>query len=59
MQQSHVSKHEASSPTAATESMLLNEAMEAKEERDVRTLDIPNSFLQESLPKDKLQKKAS
>ena len=51
-QHSYASKDEASSPTAATESILLTTAIEAKEERDVTTLDIPNAFLQTSLPKD-------
>jgi len=51
-QRSYISKDEASSPTAATESILLTTAIEAKEERDVMTLDIPNAFLQTSLPKD-------
>ena len=43
---------EASSPAAATESMLLTAAIKAKEERDAMTLDAPNAFLQTSLPKD-------
>ena len=51
-QRSCMSKDEASSPTAATGSMLLTAAVEAKEERNVMTLDIPNDFLQTSLPKD-------
>tara|TARA_B110000116_G_scaffold23331_1_gene17939 strand:- start:29 stop:655 length:627 start_codon:yes stop_codon:yes gene_type:complete len=51
-QRSYISKDEASSPTAATESILLTTAIEAKEERDVMTLDMPNAFLQTSLPKD-------
>ena len=51
-QRSYISKDEASSPTAATESMLLTTAIEAKEERDAMTLDVPNTFLQTGLPKE-------
>ena len=51
-QRSHASEDDASSPTAATESMSLTTAIEAKEERDAMTLDTPNAFLQTSLPKD-------
>ena len=47
-----MSKDEASSPTAATESAFLNAAMEAKEERDAMTLGTPNVFLQAILPID-------
>ena len=32
--------------------MLLTASVEAKEERDVMTLDVPNTFLQTSLTKD-------
>ena len=51
-QRSCMSKDEASSPTAAIGSMLLTASIEAKEERDLMTLDVPNAFLQTSLPKD-------
>ena len=45
-QRSRTSKDEASSPKDATESMLLNAAMQAKEERDAMTIDVPNAFRQ-------------
>ena len=51
---SYTAKDEASSPTAATESILLTSAIEAKEERDVMTLDIRNAFLQTILSKDEI-----
>ena len=54
-----MSKDETSIPTSATESMLLTAAMEAKEERDVMTLDVHNAFLQQKKLKMKLQKKGS
>jgi hypothetical protein len=39
------------SPTAALESILITGVIEAKEERDVMTCDIPNAFIQAYLPK--------
>ena len=54
-QRSHASKDEASSPTAATKSILLTTAMEAKEERDVMMLDMPSAFLQTSLLKGEMK----
>jgi hypothetical protein len=41
-----MSKEEASSPTIATESIVLTGIIDAKEKRDVITLDIPNAFVQ-------------
>jgi hypothetical protein len=41
-------KEEASSPTVATESILLTGIIEAKEKRDVMTTNIPNDFVQTS-----------
>ena len=38
-----------SSPTVATESVLLTAGIEAKEGRDVMTIDVPNTFLQTSM----------
>ena len=38
-----------SSLTVATESVLLTASINAKEERDVMTVDIPNAFLQTSM----------
>ena len=37
---------EAASPTVMTESVLLTAAIEARDNRDVATWDIPNAFVQ-------------
>ena len=41
-----MTKEEASSPTAYTESVILTSIVDAKEGRDVATVDIPNAFAQ-------------
>jgi hypothetical protein len=46
-----LSQEDAASPTAALESILITGVIEAKEERDVMTCDIPNVFIQAYLPK--------
>jgi hypothetical protein len=46
-----LSQEDAASPTAALESILITGVIEAKEERDVMTCDIPNAFIQEYPPK--------
>ena len=45
-QHDYISKQDASSPTVATESILLLCIIDAKEERDVAIVDIPNAFIQ-------------
>ena len=45
-QRDFISKEEASSPTVATEAVLLTCVVDAKEERDVKVIDIPNAFIQ-------------
>jgi hypothetical protein len=45
-QRDHITKEEASSPTAFTESVILTSIVDAKEGRDVATVDIPNAFAQ-------------
>ena len=45
-QRKWITKEESASPTAATESVLLTGIIEAKEERKVITLDVPNAFIQ-------------
>lgn len=45
-QRNYISKEEASSPTVSTEAVLLTCIIEAKENRDVATIDIPNAFIQ-------------
>ena len=37
---------EAASPTVMTESVLITATVEAKEQRDIATFDIPNAFIQ-------------
>ena len=51
-QRGYISKEESTSPTAATEAILITGVIEAKEGRDIMTLDIPNAFLQTNMPKD-------
>eukprot|EP00543_Licmophora_paradoxa_P010625 CAMPEP_0202466662 /NCGR_PEP_ID=MMETSP1360-20130828/69430_1 /ASSEMBLY_ACC=CAM_ASM_000848 /TAXON_ID=515479 /ORGANISM="Licmophora paradoxa, Strain CCMP2313" /LENGTH=141 /DNA_ID=CAMNT_0049090879 /DNA_START=1 /DNA_END=423 /DNA_ORIENTATION=+ len=51
-QRSYTPKEEASSPTASSEAILITGVVEAKQHRDVMTLDIPNAFVQTSVPQD-------
>lgn len=46
VQRKYISKEESASPTAATESIFLTGVIEAKEERNIITLDVPNAFIQ-------------
>ena len=45
-QRGHITKDEASSPTAYNESIMLTSVIDAQEGRDVATVDIPNAFVQ-------------
>jgi hypothetical protein len=45
-QRDYISKEDASSPTVATESVLLSCIIDAEEGRDVAVVDIPNAFIQ-------------
>ena len=45
-QREYISKDEAASPTAATDSILITGAIDAKLNIYVMTLDIPNTFVQ-------------
>ena len=45
-QRAHTTKEEASSPTVAIESVMLSCTIDAKEGRDVATVDIPGAFMQ-------------
>ena len=49
-QRAYTPKEEATSPTAATESILLTGVIEAKQNRDIMTLDVPNAFVQTTVP---------
>jgi hypothetical protein len=44
-------REDVASPTAALESIMITGVIKAKEERDVMTCDIPNTFIQAFLPK--------
>ncbi|KAI2512928.1 Reverse transcriptase (RNA-dependent DNA polymerase) [Fragilaria crotonensis] len=45
-QRSYTTKEEASSPTVATESVMLSCTIDAEEERDVGVVDLPAAFMQ-------------
>jgi hypothetical protein len=45
-QREHTTKEEASSPTVAIESVMLSCVIDAKENRDVGTVDLPGAFMQ-------------
>jgi hypothetical protein len=42
----YIAREEASSPTAASEAIIITGVIDAKQNRDVMTLDIPNAFVQ-------------
>ena len=46
VQRDYISKDEASSPTAYTESVIMTAVIDAKVRRDIKTVDIPNAFCQ-------------
>jgi hypothetical protein len=52
-QRDYISKEDASSPTVATESVLLSCIINAEEERDVAVIDIPNAFVQTRMEDEK------
>jgi hypothetical protein len=52
-QRDFLTKEEVSSPTVATESVLLTCIIEAEERRDVATIDIPNAFIQTRIENEK------
>jgi hypothetical protein len=45
-QRDYISKEDASLPTITTQAILLSCIIDAKEERDVTVIDIPNTFIQ-------------
>ena len=45
-QRDYISKEDASSPTVATEAVLLSCIIDSEEERDVAVMDTPNAFIQ-------------
>jgi hypothetical protein len=48
-QREYVGRNQASSPTVSTESIFLTVTIEAEENRDIMTVDIPNAFVQTEL----------
>ena len=52
-QRDYISKEDASSPTVATESVLLSCIIDAEEGRDVAVVDIPNAFVQTAVEDEK------
>ena len=52
-------KEEKSSPAASTASAFLTLMIEAKENRDVATVDVPNAFIQTDQPKGKDRERES
>ena len=46
-----MSKQDSASPTVAVESLMLTAVIDAHEERDVMSADVPNTFIQTKLPK--------
>ena len=52
-QRDYVSKEDLSSPTVATESVLLTLIVDAKERRDVEIIDIPHAFIQTEVKDEK------
>ena len=49
-QRSYINKEYAASPTVTTEALLTTAVIDAKQNRNVITLDIPNAFVQTPLP---------
>jgi Reverse transcriptase (RNA-dependent DNA polymerase) len=45
LQQNYIDKKETTSPTALTEAVMVKAAIEADENRDIMTVDIPNAFV--------------
>ena len=52
-QRDYINKDEPTSPTASTEAILITGVIDAKQRRDVMTLDVPNAFVQTAVPQDK------
>ena len=46
-----LSKQDSASPTISTESLMITATIDAKENRDIMTADVPNAFIQMELPK--------
>jgi hypothetical protein len=55
-QREYMERDDASSPTVMAESILITAGIDAKQNRDVMTCDIPNAFVQTDIPEHKLEK---
>ena len=53
VQRKWMEREDTASPTTALESVLLSATIDAKEGRDVATVDIPNAFIQTEVPQEK------
>ena len=53
IQRRFIAKQDAASPTVTTEALLTTSVIDAKQNRDIVTLDIPNAFVQTPLPSSK------
>jgi hypothetical protein len=51
-QQEYIDRADATSPTAATEAILITGVIDAKQPRDIMTNDVPNAFVQTPIPQD-------
>ena len=52
IQRAYIPKDEAASPIASTEGIFITSSIEAKQNRDVMTADIPNAFVQTDIEKE-------
>ena len=50
VQRRYINKEEAASPTVSVDALLTTCVIDAKQKRDIITLDIPNAFIQTNLP---------
>jgi hypothetical protein len=51
-QREYIDREDATSPTAATEAILITGVIDAKQQRDIMTNDVPNAFVQTPIPQD-------
>jgi hypothetical protein len=51
-QREYIDREEATSPTAATEAILITGVIDAKQRRDIMTNDVPNALIQTPIPQD-------
>ena len=51
-QHKYIEREDATSPTAATDAILITGVLDAKQHRDVMTNDVPNAFVQTPISQD-------